>query len=71
MVHGKLHSTAEVASQLGVSVRRVRQIAKSMEVGQNISGRLVFTDADIDAMRNRRTQPGPHPRIEKPPQPEG
>lgn len=49
-----LLSTADVASELGISQQRVRQLAASRNLGQRIGQRsLAFSAADIDAMRSR------------------
>jgi hypothetical protein len=49
----KLYSTAEVALELGISVRRVRQLADSRHVGQVVGGALVFTARELDKLRRR------------------
>jgi predicted RNase H-like HicB family nuclease len=47
-------STKDVAKELGVSPRRVRQIASSRGIGMKSGRDHVFTRRDIDAMRERR-----------------
>ncbi len=55
----KLLTTKEVAVLLGISPRRVRELAKSRKLGQQISQQITreewrFTESDIEAMRDRR-----------------
>jgi len=56
-VPDRLLSTAEVAAILGVSDRRVRQLATSRKLGMMVGKVRVYTPADVDAMRYR--PPGP------------
>src|SRR5579864_3720786 len=42
---------AEVAAELGVTVRRVEALAASRQVGRFVGGRLIFTAAAVAAMR--------------------
>jgi hypothetical protein len=57
---GDLYSDDEAAERLGVSARRVRQIATAGGLGAKLGRNTwVFRAADIDAMRARKTAPGP------------
>lgn len=48
-------TTADVAADLGVSERRVRALASSRNVGQQVSrGTWLFTRRDVEALRDRR-----------------
>lgn len=50
----KLLTTSEVADRLGVSPRRIRALAKSRKLGQQISrGTWLFTEADIEKLSIR------------------
>ena len=49
-----LASTSDVAAELGIIRQRVLQLAASRGVGQLVGRSLVFTAADIDAMRERK-----------------
>lgn len=49
-----LYTTAQAAAYLGVSVRRVRVLASHRGLGRRIGRAIVFTDADLAAMRDRR-----------------
>lgn len=51
-----LSSAEDVAEELGISKRRVLALAKSRDVGQRVGNALVFTESDIDQLRER--QPG-------------
>lgn len=53
-------TTAEVAAELGVSVARVHQLARSRHVGTRRGNVLMFSEKEVDAMRDRR--PGRPPR---------
>jgi hypothetical protein len=66
----KLYSTQDAAKELGISVPRVKQIREAMDVGQMVARTLVFTDADLDRMRQRNTSPGPKGPRAKEGQPE-
>lgn len=69
MTGPKLYSTKEAAAALGVSVARVKQVRadRNNEVGTLIGRSLVFTEYDLDQMRQRRP-PGRPPN--KPPAPD-
>lgn len=52
-------TSQEVANELGLSRRRVLALAKSRELGRKVGRDVLFSEADLDAMRDR--QPGrPH-----------
>lgn len=51
-----LHTARDVAELLGISVRRVYQLAETRRLGRRLGPRAwVFTDADVDNMRVRKT----------------
>jgi len=50
----KLYTTAQAAEILGLSVRRVRDLSYVRGIGQYIGKTLVFTEKELDNMRNRR-----------------
>lgn len=51
----RLYSTAEVAAAAGISPVRVSAIAHEHGLGRMAGHRRVFTDADLEAIRLRRT----------------
>jgi hypothetical protein len=52
----RLYTARDVAEMLGVSVRRVYQLAKSRRLGRQLrSHALLFTEADLANMRVRKT----------------
>ena len=51
---GRLWTTAEAAKEIGVSVRRVRQIAAGQEVGFRQGRDIVFNDREIESMKVRK-----------------
>ncbi|MCO5214959.1 MAG: helix-turn-helix domain-containing protein [Thermomicrobiales bacterium] len=53
-VAGAHWTTADVAEQLGVTVRRVQSLARSRGVGIRRGKTLLFTNADIAAMKERK-----------------
>lgn len=51
----ELRTVADAAAELGVTVSRVYRLARSRGLGWQIGrGTWLFTQADIDAMRDRR-----------------
>ena len=48
-----LYTTRQVAEALGISSRRVQQIAAANLIGQWFADRLVLTDEDIELIRSR------------------
>lgn len=46
-----IYSATQVSRELGVSQRRIQQIAKILNVGRAPTGHLLFSEADLDAMR--------------------
>lgn len=48
-----LYSAEEASRELGISRRRVAALAKSRSVGSRVGNSLVFTDRDLDSMRQR------------------
>ena len=62
-----VQTTTSVAKELGISTRRVRQISDQMEIGYVIGGVTLFTLADVEKMRQRRTDhKGTVPQPEEP-----
>lgn len=57
-----LASTEDVAKELGVSVRRVRALAATRNIGQIVGNSLAFTPQDIDTLRERRPAGRPSKR---------
>ena len=60
-VIGAHWTTADAADQLGISVRRVQALAQSRELGTRRGKTMLFTNADISAMKERRV--GRPPKI--------
>jgi predicted RNase H-like HicB family nuclease len=48
-----LYSADEASRALGISRRRVAALAKSRNVGSKVGNSLVFTEQDLDSMRDR------------------
>jgi hypothetical protein len=48
-----LYTSDEAAAELGITRRRVLQLAESRNVGRKLGRDWVFTNSDIDAMRVR------------------
>ncbi len=57
-----MYSTKEAAVELGLSVPRVTQLRKALGIGRIVGRSVVFTEADIETMRQRDTQRGPKPK---------
>jgi hypothetical protein len=56
----KRYTTKEAADALGIkSTGQVRQLAAALGVGEKWGRDWMFTDADLDRMRQRNTSPGP------------
>ena len=51
----ELLTTDKVGLIFGVSARRIRQLARVRNVGQQVSGIWVFTSEDIDLLRPKTT----------------
>lgn len=49
----RLYSSAETAEALGITQRRVQQMARARGVGREVGGSLVFTVVDIATLRQR------------------
>ena len=54
-----LRTTAQVASELQISGRRVRQVAVQMKIGYLAGGRFLFSLEEVEQMRHRRTDRTP------------
>lgn len=57
----KLWTSTQAAADLGVSRRTVHQMTRRLGVGQKVGANFVFTESDMETMRNRRTVTGPVP----------
>jgi DNA-binding transcriptional MerR regulator len=58
-----LYTTKQVSDRLGISQRQVRTLAQNMQLGVLVNPRLrLFTEANIERMRQRDTQRGPKPK---------
>ena len=57
MAHKALNTT-QAARRLGVSDRRVRQLAREYEIGSRNAGRLMLTSAEIRRLDRRKKVPG-------------
>ena len=54
-----LRTTAQVASELQISARRVRQVASQMEIGYLAGRSFLFTPDEVEKLRQRRTDRTP------------
>ena len=53
------YTVAQVAALLGVTIRRVRQVAQERGLGRKIGARLlVFSSREMLDMMGRKTKPG-------------
>lgn len=59
----RLYSSAEIAAATGLSRVRVSAIARKHGLGQLAAKRLVFTGADLDVIRARRSWWGKRPEV--------
>lgn len=50
---GEVMSAPEAADALGITPRRVGQLAEEMQVGCKVGGRWIFTPDDVQTMRRR------------------
>ena len=60
-----LSTTQQAADALGLTTGRVRQIARSLRIGR-IGRDWVFTEDDIERIRQRNTTPGRPPTTPTP-----
>jgi len=51
-------TTSQVAEKLGVSGRRVRQLAREYNVGSLLGRDWIFEHSDIELLEKRKTKPG-------------
>mgnify|MGYP000882152541 FL=1 len=56
-----LYTTQQAADALGLTTGRVRQIARSLRIGQRIGRDWVFTEDDIERIRQRNKKQGRKP----------
>jgi len=62
----KLYTTKEAALLVGVSVRRIRQLATHGEIEHRQFGRdLIITEVGINQAKTRKTKPGPAKNTER------
>ena len=61
----RLYSTKEASNEVGISIARVKQLRRDLGVGRMVGRSVVYTDADLDRMRQRNRTPGPKPRKEQ------
>ena len=57
-----LYTTKQVADALGITTGRVRQLARALKLGRWVGSVRLYTEADVDALRNRHSRPGPVPK---------
>lgn len=50
----KLYSGPEIAAELGIDESQVRRLARQHDLGAMVGGGRVYTQADLEALRNRR-----------------
>jgi hypothetical protein len=53
MATDTLYTTAEVAEDLGISMARLRLIAARYGIGKKVGRDWLFTDADLEQLRQR------------------
>lgn len=71
---GKLYSTRDVAEELSLSVPSVTYWARELGVGQIVGSSYVFTEIDVELLRNRpgaRAKYRPRKNSTPEPKPEG
>jgi hypothetical protein len=54
----KINTTESVADALGITVKRVQQLAKEMKL-RRLGRQFVITEKDVKKMASRKTQRGP------------
>jgi hypothetical protein len=64
IANSRLYTTRQVADETGESVELVRKWQQRTGRGTKLGRDWLFTDADLDAFRNRNTTPG-RPKQEK------
>jgi len=52
-------TTEQVAEALGITTGRVRQLARRYQLGTMIGRGRLYSPADVEVMRSRKTKPGP------------
>ena len=52
-------TTTELAAELGITPRRIRQVAEAMGLGYLIGGLTLFTPAEAEQIHRRRTDRTP------------
>ena len=58
----RLYSTKEAAERLELHEGHVRRLARRLGIGYLIGKQRVFTDGDLDRLRDRNRRPGPRQR---------
>ncbi len=56
-----LHTTQEVAIRLGLNPSRIRQLAPVLGIGRKVGRDWIFTDDEVELLRQRKTIPGRTP----------
>ena len=56
-----LSTTQQAADALGITARRVRQLASELGIGQRMGRDWVFTEDDIERIRQRNKKQGRKP----------
>lgn len=51
-------TTEQVAEALGITTGRVRQLARRYQLGTMVGRGRLYSPADVDVMRSRKTTPG-------------
>lgn len=60
----KINTSESVADALGITVKRVQQLAKEMGLPR-LGRQFVITDSDVKKMAARKTQRGPATKAKK------
>lgn len=59
-----LYTADQAGAELGITGRRVRQMAEAHGIGTRLGDKtLIFYPADLDRLRQRNTRRGPKPKI--------
>lgn len=62
----KINTTTTVATALGVTVQRVRQLVKELNIEPAMIGKaIVLSNADVKKLERRKTQRGPSKQEKK------
>lgn len=62
----KINTTESVATTLGLTPQRVRQLVKELNITPTMIGKaIVLSDADVRLLERRKTQRGPTKKEKK------